>query len=116
MISSKLNVLNIQISHILRVRLDKSSSWLHVRSHQHVKNPVSFFGVFYFYLKHHPPCRIHRRFPKLDWIHFPQTLISLDVNPTNFFLFFRPFNSHFPFFFFFSYYSRFFLFSLFTFL
>src|SRR3989344_1546202 len=49
------------------------------RTHQNLKNFISFLGIIYIYFFKHSMSWIHGRLPEFFWIHFSQTFIALNV-------------------------------------
>jgi hypothetical protein len=73
--------LDVQIRHVEGVVFDKLAAWFDLVSHQNGKYLVCLDGILNSDLKEHPlsRLRVHCRFPKLFGIHFPQSLVALNV-------------------------------------
>ena len=69
--------LNVQLTNVQGIVLDKISPRFNFITHQNGKDFIRSHRILNIYLQESPGFRVHGRFPQLLGVHFPQTFESL---------------------------------------
>src|SRR5688572_4416613 len=72
--------LDVEVSYVFGVLLDKLAARLHVVAHQRLEQLVRFCVILHVDLQDRAALRVHRRLPELVGVHLSQTLVALDVD------------------------------------